>query len=248
MEGIGTARTTTQRNEHPWWRATWRLHPRQWLLLGIALVAVVMIGAVVGLALTDWFAPNAVTRFDLDVARRLARGRTATGNDLARWGAMVSETPVKIGVTLVVGLVMARRWRRWYEPLFIALPLVFEAAAFMAMTLIVERPRPPVQRLQESPVASSFPSGHVAAATVYLAIAVVVFRHSRSGAARIAVAVATVGAPIVVGWARTYQGMHNLSDVLAGAVLGLVSIVICARILGPPPAGPERAERDGESS
>ncbi|HTE74789.1 MAG TPA: aldehyde dehydrogenase family protein, partial [Actinomycetes bacterium] len=50
----------------------------------------------------------------------------ATGNDLARWGATVSETPVKIGVTALIALVMLRRWRRSYEPLFVALPLAFE--------------------------------------------------------------------------------------------------------------------------
>ncbi|MEO6468494.1 MAG: phosphatase PAP2 family protein, partial [Acidimicrobiia bacterium] len=73
------------------------------------------------------------------------------------------------------------------------------------------------------------------AATVYLALAIVVFRHARSVMVRAAVVVAAVAVPIVVGWARMYQGMHNLSDVVAGVVLGLVSIAICARILGPPP-------------
>ena len=242
MESIATAPTAAERDARPWWRTTWPLHRHQWLTLAIALVAVIGIGAVVGLMLTDWFAPNAITRFDLDVARRLARSRTATGNDLARWGATLAETPVKIGVTIVVGLIMLRRWRRWYEPLFVALPLVFEASAFMAMTLIVRRPRPAVHRLLSSPVASSFPSGHVAAATVYLALAIVVFRHARSVMVRVAVVVAAVAVPIVVGWARMYQGMHNLSDVVAGVVLGLVSIAICARILGPPPVS-ETARR-----
>jgi len=229
------ASATIEPDGRPWWRSTWPLHRREWCRLAIALVVVVGVGAIVGLVLTDWLAPNAVTRLDLDVARRLARGRTPTGNDLAQWGASVSETPVKIAATLVIALVMLRRWRRWYEPLFITLPLVFEASAFMAMTLIVRRPRPAVHHLLGSPVASSFPSGHVAAATVYLAIAIVVFRHTRSLAVRVVVTIAAVGAPVVVAWARMYQGMHNLSDVVAGVVLGLVSIVICARILGPPP-------------
>ena len=90
-------------------------------------------------AITNWWAPNPITRFDLDLTRDLAHGRTPTGNDLARWGATISETPVKIGVTAVIVLVMLRRWRRWYEPLFVALPLIFEASAFMAITLIVGR-------------------------------------------------------------------------------------------------------------
>jgi hypothetical protein len=67
--------------------------------IGAALAAVIAVGIVIGLAVTDWLAPNAVTRLDLDLARQLAGDRTRTGDDLARWGAMVPETPVKIGLT-----------------------------------------------------------------------------------------------------------------------------------------------------
>jgi undecaprenyl-diphosphatase len=219
----------------PWWRTTWPLGRRQWAMLGLALVVVTAVGVLVGLALTDWFAPNPVTRLDLDLARRIADDRSATGTELARWGANVSETPVKIGITLVVSAVMLWRFRRWYEAVFVALPLVFEASVFMLVTLIVQRPRPPVPHLLGSPVASSFPSGHAAAATVYLVIAIVVFRHTRSVVARAAITIAVVSAPLVVAWARMYQGMHHLSDVIAGILIGLVSIAICSRILGPPP-------------
>jgi len=53
-----------------------------------------------------------------------------------------------------------------------------------------------------------------------------------------------------VAWARMYQGMHYLSDVIAGVVLGLVSIAICARILGAPPGAVARhdTERAAEAS
>jgi undecaprenyl-diphosphatase len=101
----------------------------------------------------------------------------------------------------------------------------------VTITTVVQRPRPDVERLLESTINSSFPSGHVAAATVYAAVVVVVFRHTRNHAAR-ALAV-TVYALIVaaVAWARLYQGMHYLSDVIAGIVLGAVSLVITDRVL-----------------
>jgi len=34
-----------------------------------------------------------------------------------------------------------------------------------------------------------------------------------------------------VAWARLYRGMHHLSDVVAGALLGLVSIWVTWRVI-----------------
>ena len=50
-------------------------------------------------------------------------------------------------------------WRRWLEPLVVAVPLIVEAAAFITITFIVRRPRPDVPRLEGSPVDSIVPVG-----------------------------------------------------------------------------------------
>ena len=125
------------------------------------------------------------------------------------------------------------RWRRWYEAVYVALALVFEACAFITTTHIVGRDRPQVERLLESQVATSFPSGHVAAATVYAAVAVIVFRHTRRHWARAVAVVLAVLVPLGVAWARVYQGMHFLTDVTAGIVLGAVSLTITHHVLKP---------------
>ena len=94
-----------------------------------------------------------------------------------------------------------------------------------------------MERLLESPVDTSFPSGHVAAATVYAALVVIVFWHTRALWARSLAVVLAVVASLAVAWARAYQGMHFLSDVIAGIVLGVVSI------LDPAPSDPRFAAR-----
>ena len=91
-----------------------------------------------------------------------------------------------------------------------------------------------MEQLLESPVSTTFPSGHVAAATVYGAFVVIVFWHSRSALARGVAVTLCLLAIASVGVARIYQGMHYLSDVVAGIVLGIVSLVICARLVGAP--------------
>ena len=86
-------------------------------------------------------------------------------------------------------------------------------------------------RLEESPVDSSFPSGHTAAAAAYGAIAVVVFWRFRNVWVRTAVVALVVAIPIIVGVSRVYAGMHYLTDVVAGVLLGLASVFVVWLVL-----------------
>jgi membrane-associated phospholipid phosphatase len=218
-----------------WWRTTWPLDGRDFVRLGIWLGIVIAVGVAVGDVLTNWSLLDDVVDLDRRMAENLADGRTDTRTDLAHWGAFIANTPVKIALSLIVAGLLTWRYRRWHEALMVGLPLIFEACAFIVISFIVGRPRPPVERLLDSPVDTSFPSGHVAAATVYAAFAVIAFWHTRSVLGRTAVVVVVIASPLVVGWARMYQGMHFLTDVTAGIVLGLVSVAIVLSILGPPP-------------
>jgi undecaprenyl-diphosphatase len=168
---------------------------------------------------------------DRELARDVVDRRTDTLDAWAPWGAGLSDTLVKIVATTIIVALMFWAWRRWVEPLIVAGALIFEASAFMLATLLVGRPRPDVERLQDSPVNSSWPSGHVAAATAYAAIAVVVCRHLRSSAARVAVWAAVVTITVVVAAARIYQGMHFASDVVAGVALGALSVAIVTVVI-----------------
>jgi membrane-associated phospholipid phosphatase len=176
---------------------------------------------------------------DKEIARDIVDARTATGNDISPWAAGLSDTLVKVIATTIIVGVMFAVWRRWRDPLVVAVSLIFEATAFIVITTITARPRPEVERLQESPVNSSYPSGHVAAATAYFAIALVVSRHLRSTWAKVVVWAAPVLIVLTVAAARMYQGMHYASDVIAGIILGVISVLIVDRVIPR-----ERAETD----
>ncbi len=220
--------------------SSWPINRRVGLQLALALVGSVGVLAAFGYLLTDVFAPNPVTRFDVEVAERFAANRTPTGDDLAHWAAFLADTAVKIGVTAVFAIVAVAAWRRWHEPVYLAVTLIFEATVFIIVTTIVGRPRPDVLRLEDSPVNSSYPSGHVAAATVYGAFVVIVFWHTRATWARALAVVVYACVVAAVGWARLYQAMHFASDVATGVVLGLWSLTICLLVLG----RPDRDERE----
>lgn len=176
-------------------------------------------------------AADSVTSLDRDVAEAFVDSRTDGLNAFAPWAAGLADTVVKIAVTAVIAAIMLKVWKRWLEPLVVIVALVLEASVFMLATTIVSRPRPDVVHLQDSPVNSSFPSGHVAAATAYLAIALVVSWHVRGRLARAAVWAVPVLVTAAVAWARLYQGMHFLSDVLFGMVLGIWSVAVAAIVV-----------------
>ncbi len=123
----------------------------------------------------------------MDVGQWFVDQRTATLNDLSPWGAGLADTFSKIIVTAIIAVVMLRVWKRWVEPLVVVVTLIFEASVFITVTTLVSRPRPPFEHLQDSPVNSSFPSGHVAAAAAYAAISLVWSWHVRSRSARVAI-------------------------------------------------------------
>jgi len=169
--------------------------------------------------------------FDERIERWLAGHRTAWLNRATFIGSELADTVVKISVTALVALIMLAVWKRWLEPLMVSLALVLEASVFITTTWTVGRPRPDVPRLETSPVGSSFPSGHVAAAVVYSAIAVVVCWHTRKTWARVLAfgLVALIAA--AAGFSRMYRGMHHLTDVIAGALLGAAAVVITRWLL-----------------
>ncbi len=105
-------------------------------------------------------------------------------------------------------------WKRWALALFVAIALL--AVIVMIIKLIVRRRRPEGEwgSIYRNTDPHSFPSGHAARAFL---IAVLVLG---LGPAWLAVLL-WVWAPLVA-LARAALGVHYLSDVLAGALLGIL--------------------------
>ena len=225
----------------------WPLHRPQLLELLGGYVVMTTVFSFLGWLLTGPFADSPVVRADGRVERWFAGHRTGGWNAASWWGSQLSETTTKVVVTLVVCAVLLVLLRRWFEALVVAVPLLLEAAVFLTTTLIVGRPRPDVARLDGSPVGSSFPSGHTAAAACYAAVVVVVFMHTRRRWVRRTAVAVTVAVVVAVGVARMYRGMHNPTDVVAGVLLGAVSVVVGIRILRPVTADRSKRPTTGAS-
>lgn len=140
---------------------------------------------------------------------------TAICTDFAATQVVVAAGLVVVGVARAV-------FHRWREALFVVAALAGEVSIFVATTMVVHRPRPAVPHLDRAPPTSSFPSGHTAAATVlYGGVAVLVMAYGAPATWRRVTGALAVVMPAVVAASRLYRGMHYLTDVVAGLVLGL---------------------------
>lgn len=139
--------------------------------------------------------------------------------------------------TTVVTAVLANAYRGSLRPvLFVLLAVAGEVVLYGAVSQIVGRARPDVPDLTAGlPADASFPSGHVAAATVaYGALCALLLLYGR-GSWRWAVVAVVVLIVVATMASRVYLAAHYPSDTLAGLLLGLLWLAILERSLLRPP-------------
>lgn len=174
------------------------------------------------------------------------RGFARWDRSVADWGpehagsatASVMEAITHLGGTYVLLAIMAVvgiiDWRRRGDttPLWFLLTVgVGGSLINNALKLLVMRDRPPVEHLVGA-AGSSFPSGHSAAAAgCWMAIALVVGRWLPRRV-RPWLAVIAVGIACLVAASRTLLGVHWVTDVVAGLVVGWTWFVVVAVIFG----------------
>jgi membrane-associated phospholipid phosphatase len=194
--------------------------PSAMFLLAYAVVLVLVLAGI-GWVLSHLLQNDSIGRADADLSRWLAGERNGELNEVTAVTTQIGGTLTVTVLAVLSVAVAAFVWRRWREPMLVAVAVAGEVAIFVTVTLLVDRKRPPVQHLDAAPPTSSFPSGHTAA-TVALwgALAVLASERARSALVRGLFVVLAVLLPLLVASARLYRGMHYLSDVLGGALLG----------------------------
>lgn len=116
--------------------------------------------------------------------------------------------------------------------------VVAQALIFGITTLLIDRKRPAVPHLDESPPTSSFPSGHTAASTAFYAgTALVIAWHTRHVWLKWVIGIVGLLIPIVVATSRMYRGMHYPTDTGTSFLLGLSLLSVAATLI---PLGVDR--------
>jgi membrane-associated phospholipid phosphatase len=202
------------------WRRLRQGVPPALFLLACA-VALALALVAIGWVLSKVVHDDDIGRADSGLSRWLAGERSGDLNDLTVFTSEVGGTVTVTVLAVLSVAVAAFVWRRWREPMLVAVAVAGEVGIFLLVTLLVDRERPPVSHLDEAPPTSSFPSGHTAATiALWGALAVLASQRARSALVRgVFLALAFV-LPLLVASSRLYRGMHFVTDVVGGFLLG----------------------------
>jgi undecaprenyl-diphosphatase len=196
-----------------------------WLLVPAACLVAVMVG--LGYLVTDVLPSTAVGNWDAEVPRRLVEYRQQEGVSESKLITSLSETPTIVALTAIAAAVFRWTFGRWRESLVVIYAVIRETSIFLATTLLIDRPRPNVPKLDAAPPTSSFPSGHTAAAVCfYGAVAAIILWHSRHWWIKVVAVVVCAAVPLTIAASRVYRGMHYPTDVLVGMLLGAIWLTV----------------------
>jgi undecaprenyl-diphosphatase len=190
------------------------------LLVGIGLVVTRVAERVWPLSVED------------GVNRAFAAGRTPTGNTLTLFMSGLGNTSTIVPLCLIAAVVLRMLLHRWRESLLVVSVTLGQSIVFVLTTMAIDRERPGVPHLEQSPPTSSFPSGHTSAAiALYTSLAVVVHRRVRPRWARRVTMAVLLCLPALVATGRLYRGMHHPSDVTAALVNSGLLLLMTDRLL-----------------
>ncbi len=132
-------------------------------------------------------------------------------------------------VATVVALVLL--WRRRQRLASWTLVTIWGAALLgWLFKIVVDRTRPDLVDAVAAAPGRSFPSGHALTSTVGCAVLLLLVMPLLRGRRRAAAVAVAVAIPLAVGFARIGLGVHYLSDVVAGELLGLAWVSITAAV------------------
>jgi membrane-associated phospholipid phosphatase len=147
-----------------------------------------------------------------------------------RYVSLLGDWPTHTAIGLVLlGLAWRRsseEWTRVFLAMLVA--MMFAGVADTVIKRTVPRARPSVHAETRwggprfTSRYHSFPSGHVGASSAFFGVLLI---------ARRRIGLACLAIPILIGFSRMYLGAHYLSDVVCGAILGILCALVVAHFL-----------------
>ncbi len=177
-------------------------------------VALLLAFAVLSVAVTaGWTAP-----LDQSITVALAGHRTEVLNNLAVNLTALGSAPVVAIVALLAALYAVASGRPRIVLALLWTPLSFFLDS--GLKLVFQHPRP-TEAIIAIPDSYSFPSGHaVAASALYITLALAAATGERRLRPRRVLVWGGVLIALLVAWSRVYLGVHYLSDVVGGLLIG----------------------------
>ncbi len=195
---------------------------RYGLRLTLFAVATALIAIPFGLLLHQVVADGPLTRYDTALARRL-HALVAERRDIELALEAISFLGKPVWLVVVVGLPTIWLYRRGSQRLaaYLASTTASAGVVVTVVKLVVGRPRPSVDESLVEAFGNSFPSGHSTSSLVCYGALLLAFLPAIRRPLRPLAFVVTALLLLSIGISRLGLGVHFLSDVLGGFVLGL---------------------------
>ncbi len=224
--------------------ASWaKRHPRtyHWLQTRLSLqqftglpltiftaVFCIAIAVLLGI-IQDYLAREPLVAVDIRIANLLYTIRSASG--LVFFYGVTLLAGSWIIITAAIALTFVLWWKRQRVLVFgLWLALIpSEGAAYLGK-LLFHRGRPIFQAINED--SFSFPSGHATTVVAFYGFLAYLFlRRTRSWKTRAVVLLSILVLVALVDVSRLYLGVHYLSDVLAGNLIGLTGVILAVGVV-----------------
>jgi undecaprenyl-diphosphatase len=201
------------------------------LALTLALVATIVAGILIGVLVYMVRSQTGLVQVDRAVEHwsdpRMTSFSIAALGTVTAFGGTI--TVIALGVATAAYAVW--RWRSRAIPLFLAIVIGGQLLLADLIKGAVQRTRPDLRPLAHFS-GPSFPSGHTtAAAATFAAIAIVLGREGSTGR-RMLLAGVAVALAVAVACSRVFLGVHWVTDVIGGLVLGWTWVALVAIAFG----------------
>jgi membrane-associated phospholipid phosphatase len=169
---------------------------------------------------------NSLNLFDLKLSQNIIYLRSDFLNNFFVFFTKLGEWQIILGILFIICIFFYFNNKKGLILPFFATVLVSGGLALI-LKHFVDRIRPGTDISLFSETGASFPSAH--AALIFALFGFLIYCFWQFNAAlRIKISVSIVFALIIflVGFSRLYLGVHYLSDVLAGYLIGLICILL----------------------
>jgi membrane-associated phospholipid phosphatase len=226
---MGMARAASRRDRGQGTAIAKRLDPQAATGLALTLALLLIAGAGVLLGVLAYLVrgDTSLVRLDNSVATWGDRHASPFSTDILNAITHLGAPSVIVGMAAILAIAETLRTRSKGVVPFLLIVVAGNGILTTTVKDLVDRVRPALDPAAET-LGPSFPSGHSSWSAAFFAAAALLLGRGRSRHARATLAGAAAGLTVMVAGSRVLLGVHWLTDVIAGLVLGSAWFSICA--------------------
>jgi undecaprenyl-diphosphatase len=194
------------------------------LTLSILTIAFVYVFALFAGVVEDLITSDPIVAVDIRIANLFFVFRTHTLTNIFTWITLLGKSQIIICFIVISGALFWL-WRKKYYVLSLVIAVIGSEAFTYLGKLAFHRPRPELAVYSEH--SFSFPSGHATVAVAFYGfVGYVLMRLFQSWNKKVNILFTTILIIIAIGFSRVYLGVHYISDVWCGYLVGAMWLII----------------------